>query len=276
MLAIAALASAPPKEIKVGLIRAMLRDVPRARQQTLEKQFREVMTAQTGFEGDVVMMDAGADGRRALTDGDVQLVVFSGLDFAWSRPKNQTLMPLVIAVPDPDALRAVLVVAQTDPAKDVAALKGKTLALPSDTTDDALQFLTRKCPTPASPLASHFAKITTPASLEDALDDVVDGTAQAALVDAAALKMFERRKPSRRAKLRVLLESAPLPPSVLAYRSDKLDAATVTKLRDGLQNAHSTEAGQRLLSQIRVKRFDAPPADFDKTLAEAARTLPPG
>lgn len=233
------------------------------------------MTAQTGFEGDVLVIDTVDEVRKQLRAGEVQVAVFTGFEFAWGRAKNPDLRPLVVSAPDPDALKVVLVVAADSPVKDLNALKGRKFALPSDTSADAIQYLTRKVEAAGSTMSAMFGAPVATTSIEDGLDDVVDGKADAALVDRAALRAFERRKPSRAAKLKPLLESAPLPPCVLAVCAGKLDDEAANKVKTGLTTAHQSEAGTRLLRQLRIQRFDAPSSDFDKLIAEAARQVAP-
>jgi hypothetical protein len=78
-------------------------------------------------------------------------------------------------------------------------------------------------------------------SFEDAetpLDNVVDQTEQAAVVDRLGLEAYQRRKPGRFARLKLLSESPPMPPAVIAYYEGNLDPQTVTRLRVELTQAH--------------------------------------
>jgi ABC-type phosphate/phosphonate transport system substrate-binding protein len=274
-MAVAVMAADPPQPIRIGLLKALVRETPRERLNVLEQQFREVMKAQTGLDGEIRVVDTADDVARSLADGGLQFAAFSGLGFAWLKPVQPKLAPLMIGVTDPDSRKAVIVVARDAAAPDLKALRGGKLALPGAATEDARQFLRCACLKAGVTVRDCFPATTNPESVEDAMDDVVDRAADAALVDRAAMKMYERRKPARFAKLRVLLESDPLPPGILAYRTDKLDPATVERIRAGLANAHQSDAGRRLVNQMRIQRFEPAPPDLLDVLSAAARQFPP-
>src|SRR5207244_6848780 len=61
----------------------------------------------------------------------------------------------------------------------------------------------------SSDLKTFFPKITSPENTEDALDDVVDGVVQAAVVDRAGLEAYKRRKPGRFNRLKEVARSQP-------------------------------------------------------------------
>src|SRR5947209_3538462 len=56
-------------------------------------------------------------------------------------------------------------------------------------------------------LDTFFAKVTPEQNAEDALDDVVDGAVQAAVVDRAALEGYKRRKPGRFGQFKPVAQS---------------------------------------------------------------------
>src|SRR5262249_49919207 len=110
--------------------------------------------------------------------------------------------------------------------------------------------------------------------VETVLDEVVDGIQEAAVVDRLGLEVYQRRKPGRFARLKKLSESPPMPPALIAYYDGNLDPQTVTRLRDGLTNAHQLKQGELFLTLFRLTRFVPPPPDFERVLADTRKTYP--
>ena len=119
-----------------------------------------------------------------------------------------------------------------------------------------------------------FAHLAAPATIEDALDDLVDGIVQAAVVDNVGLASYARRKPGRFAKLKVLLTSEPFPDTVVAYRDRCVDEATLQRLQQGLTQAHKSPVGRNMLALWNITSFEAKPADFESLLASSAKAYP--
>ncbi len=120
-----------------------------------------------------------------------------------------------------------------------------------------------------------FSKMTTPPNSEEALDDVVDKDAAAAIVDGVAFDSFKRRKPGRASKLRVVLTSDIFPTAVIAYRPGVVDEATLTKFREGLVGASSSILGRQMLTLWKLTAFEAVPDDYEATLVEIIKNYPP-
>src|SRR5262249_53934916 len=156
-----------------------------------------------------------------------------GFEFAWARQKNPELRPLVIAVCQHRQLHAHLVVQKDSPIAGWADLKGKVLALPRLTREHCHLYLERHCPGAPGDPRKLFSQVSPPPSPEDALADVVDGTAQATIVDRIALDEYQQRKPARANRLRVLQQSEPFPAAVVAFQPGSLDEAALRRFRDG-------------------------------------------
>jgi ABC-type phosphate/phosphonate transport system substrate-binding protein len=272
-------ASGPPNTegLKVGLLKTMIRDAGPAKFEVLTANFRAVMREQTGLDGDLVTLETPEAMRRGLEDGRVQLGAFHGFEFARQRERSKELEPVMVTAPDPEAMTMILVVAKADPAKGVADLRGATLAATDADSPESQAFLERLCKEAGGNSGEWFPKRYESKSPEDALDDVADGQAAKATVSTRlAWKLFERRKPGRAARLRVLAESEPFPPAVVACVKGKLDPETLTKFRTGMATAHRSERGARLMGQIRIERFAAVPADFAQRMAAVVKSYPPG
>src|SRR5262249_22442436 len=146
-----------------------------------------------------------------------QLGLFSGIEFAWAKCKHPKLQPLVIAVNERPFVRACMVVRKDSPTVCVADLKGKACALPKGSRPHCRLFLQNRCQQCGDAPAKYFAQLATPGNVEDALDDVVDGVADAAVVDELALECFKTLKPARHGRLKVLQQSEDFPTGVIAF-----------------------------------------------------------
>jgi ABC-type phosphate/phosphonate transport system substrate-binding protein len=266
-----------PPAVRVGLISSLFGDAPEPVVQIAMRPFKSILEAQTGAVGQIVPGgDADSLGRQ-LKDGQLQLAVFQGVEFAWARLKQPALKPVLVAVNQGRAVRADLVVLKDGKASCCEDLRGQAVALPRLSRQHCLLFLERHCVPSGSTPEQCFARVTAPGSAEDALDDVVDGAVQAAVIDDADLEAYQKDKPARAAKLKALMQSEPFPCAVLVIASypGALDERLLERFRAGMIDAKSTDRGRQFLKLCRVAGFEAPPADLEQTLADIARAYPP-
>jgi ABC-type phosphate/phosphonate transport system substrate-binding protein len=121
---------------------------------------------------------------------------------------------------------------------------------------------------------SFFSSIAPSDNVEDALDDVVDGKAQATIIDQAALDAYKRRKPGRFNQLKEIGRSQPFPPLIVAYYDSYLDETTLRRFKAGLLNAVKKDKGEMLLTLSRLSGFEAIPADFSQALEASRKNYP--
>jgi len=152
---------------------------------------------------------------------------------------------------------------------------GLSFAIPSTGQRFLRLYAERQAQAAGKNLEVFFAKIATPENVEDALDDVVDGTVQAAVTDRAALEAYKRRKPGRFAKLKEVAKSKPFPPPLVAYYDNVLGQSTRALFKKGLLDASRKERGQTMLTLFHLTGFTTAPADFGRVLAETRKTYPP-
>jgi ABC-type phosphate/phosphonate transport system substrate-binding protein len=257
--------------VQIGLVRTMFRDIPEPMFGIIAKPFNRLMAEQTGMAGEVTLAADAEVLARQIDQGHTHLGVFQGFEFAWARLKHPNLQPLVVAVGKQRKPTALIVVRSDSTIDGLAALKGKTVAVAKGTKEYCRLYLERRGPqgdgcTP---------KLTEPASIEDALDDVVDGSADAAVVDGASLDCFKTLKPGRAAKLKVSATSGPFPAAVIAYRRGELDPTILQRFEHGLITANRTRQGVNLLGLWRLQGFEAPPADYEQHLTETLKAYPP-
>jgi ABC-type phosphate/phosphonate transport system substrate-binding protein len=262
----------PP--LRLGITDSLFRDVPRSQNGSGRKIFSALMKAQTGLSNELAAPAPVAELAQQLEDGRLDFAIVQGVEFAWARQQHPRLRSLLILVNERPYRRAHLVVRQDSDATCWAELKGKALAVPAQSREHCLLFYERPCKSLGQEPEHFFAKILKTPTLEDALDDVIEGQAQAAVVDEVGLEAYARRKPGRFAKLKELARSELFPDSVVAYRAGALDEHTLHRCREGLLGADKQAQGRLLLMFWRVTSFAPLPAGFEDRLVEIAKAYP--
>jgi hypothetical protein len=204
----------------------------------------------------------------------MHLGVFEGYEFAWAQERRPGLKALAVAVNVRRYPVACVMVKQGGPLKGFAGLQGRSIYLPKEGPHHLRVFVEGRCRAAGKTAATFFAKITSQETVEDALDDVVDGAVAAAAVDHAALEAYQRRKPGRARKLRELTRSDPFPPPVVAYHGTALGEATRRRFLAGMLSAHRKEKGRTMLTYFRVTAFQAVPDDYARVLARSRKDYP--
>jgi ABC-type phosphate/phosphonate transport system substrate-binding protein len=268
-------AQAPRGPVKIGLVNSMFRDVPTSLVQVFAPPFQNYMRDQTGLEGQVIVAGDADDLGKQLEDNQMQLGVFYGFEFAWARRKYPNLKPFVVAVARQRTIRAYLVVRNDNPATALGDLKDKALSIPKRSREYCLLFLDRELSKMGTDQQSFFSNVVHHANMEDALDDVLRDKVQAALVDGIALSSYEQVKPGCFARIKVLAQSEPFPPGIVAYREGSLDNATLTKFKDGLISANHSARGKDLLALWKLAAFENVPADLNQSLEYILKIYPP-
>ncbi len=245
-----------------------------AKEKAGRETLHQFIKDETGLNNEIVGQEKWQNLADKLAKGQYHLGVFNGYEFAWAQEKYPDLKPLVVAV-NVDRYPVALVLTKRDnPATDLAGLRGQTLAVPVTGKAFLRLFVDRQSMAINKKADGFFSKITTPDNVEDALDDVVDGTGQAIVVDRAALEAFKRRKPGRFNQLKEVARSQPFPSTVVAYYGSTLDEPTLRRFKDCLLNAKRKEKGEMLLTLSRLTGFEVVPEDFAKVLAETRKAYP--
>lgn len=266
---------ASQQPVAVGVASSFFRDVPEPLVASITQPFSALLEAQTGVPGRLVPGGDPLTIGRQLMDNKLQLAVLHGIEYAWVHDRYPEIRPLMIAVNQQRHLRANLVVRSGSETHDFACLEGKCLALPKGTREHCRVFLQKHCKECGKDPGHLFGKITSPPNVEEALDDVVDGGAQACVVDGVSLDCFKRRKPGRFNRLRVAVQSEVFPAGVLAYRPGAMPEETVRRFRDGMINADRSPVGRQLMTLWRLTGFEDVPADYDQVVAAIVKAYPP-
>jgi ABC-type phosphate/phosphonate transport system substrate-binding protein len=261
--------------VKVGLTTTIFPGLSEAMLKAAARPFKSLLESATGVTGEIVQ---GGDSRGLadkLKSDRVQLGVFQGIEFAWARVSNARLEPIVICANQQRTLKALLVVRSASGFKSPGDLAGKILTEPAETREHCKVFLERKCVPASSTVKKFYKKVVLACDVEEALDEVVDGNAQAALVDALAWASYRRAKAGCARKLRVLLESDIFPCAVIACQKDRFEPERVQRFRDGLIGSRNSPRGRQLLEFLRITGFEAIPSDYDQLFASIVKSYPP-
>jgi ABC-type phosphate/phosphonate transport system substrate-binding protein len=263
-----------PAVLLVGSSGATTDPAARRREEVSRPTLQRFIKEETGMTSKVSHQKDWRDLADRLAAGTTHLGVFGGYEFAWAQERRPGLKPLAVAVNVHVYPVACVMVQRGSPAKDFAGLRGGSLFLPAEGPHHLRLFVGRCCRKAGKPADGFFARISTRGSVEDALDDVVDGTLPAAAVDRAALEAYRRRKPGRAGRLRELTRSGPFPPAVLAYHGNALGEAVRRRFVAGLLAADRKEKGRMMLAYFHVTAFQAVPDDFARVLARSRKEYP--
>ncbi|HLZ09010.1 MAG TPA: PhnD/SsuA/transferrin family substrate-binding protein, partial [Chloroflexota bacterium] len=194
-----------PAPLQIGMLASFYRGVPDSNIKASTEAFKKLMNRDVGRDGNVETIPDPFDMGKQLADGKLQIAVFHGFEYAWIRTKYPALKPLTLAVNQKPEFRCLVVVRKADGPKDFDGLKDKVLAVATGSREESRVYVDRL----DSPKGKkkHFAKYTTPPTVEDALDDVVDDVCQATVVDNVALETYQKRKPARFDRLRIVSQS---------------------------------------------------------------------
>ena len=189
-------------------------NVPKDADETaVEDIYRQFIQAETGFGSDFVVLENHEVLAERLASGKLQLGVFMGYEFAWAQARHPKLKVLAVSVNHHSYMYPALVVHRDGPVSDLADLKGKTLALPRWGQGYGRLFVAAQSRRAGQDPGAFLGHIDSFEDAETPLDEVVDGTQQAAVVDRLGLEAYQRRKPGRFARLKKISESPPVPPA---------------------------------------------------------------
>ncbi len=264
-------AARPPAAIRLGVLGGMFRDVPPALVHAAATPFRELFKKQTGLDGEVEVVADHEELATKMRDKKLHLGVFHGFEWAWVKDRYPELVPLAITIP-PRRPQAVLVVNADAKAATLADLKGATVAVPIATKAHCRLFLDRL--TDSLPAGACTPKEMPESGPDDVMDAVVDGKADAALLDIATMTAYQNNRPGRGAQLKVLAQSDPFPPTIIVYRQDAMGADLANKIKSGLVRTKDEPSGRAFLFLWKLKGFEEVPAWYNGELRAVAKQYP--
>ena len=142
---VAAQPSNDSSTIEIGLVKQFFNDVPDVMIKIATEPFGDLMKDVTGFQGKLCYKSDAFEIARKLDKGEFQIGVFHGHEFAWLQKAYPKLRPLMLAVNQYSEVRAYVVVNKTNEAKDLKALRGKSIDVPLLTKEHCNLFLEKAC-----------------------------------------------------------------------------------------------------------------------------------
>jgi ABC-type phosphate/phosphonate transport system substrate-binding protein len=264
-----------PQLLRIGTSGSLALNSGNVSEQAAIDTLKSFIKDETGFDNEILKQNSWRDLAEKMRAGQLDLGVFQGCEFAWAKEKYPQLNALATAVNVYQNRYAYIVARKDNPVQNFAGLKGQAIAIPASAEGQLALFVDHLASQAGKSPESYFSRETHPKSVEDAIDDVVDGVVQAAVVDRVGVEAYKRLKPGRFRQLKEVAHSGPFPSPVVADYNAKLDSATVSKVVNGLLSSNQTDRGQRLLEMFKLTGFQRPPADFDQLLQTVRRDYPP-
>jgi ABC-type phosphate/phosphonate transport system substrate-binding protein len=266
--------SARSSTLRIGVVGTLFRDMPEPMVQIIMGPFKAMIESTSGMTSQLVTVPEPDRLAQDLADDKLQLAVFHGVEFGWAQERHPRLRPLVVAVCRQRTLHAYLLVKRDSRVSGFRELKGKIVALPRQSRDHCRLYLERRCEECGCAAEEYLAKVARPAHAEDAIDDVVDGRVDAAVVDDAGLDRYEQDKAGRFAQLKTAQRSEPFPCGLIAYNPGAIDETTMDRLRDGLLNCNRSRNGRDLLGTIRITALEPVSPEYEKLVVDIVKAYP--
>ncbi len=264
------------KPILLGMAKSFFNDLPDVFIKISTDPFAPVVKKTMALDARLSPGDNAAEMAQKLDNGQLQIGVFHGFEYAWAKQQYPDLQTILVVVNKHRDVRTFILVHQDNPAKNLAELRGKTLALALGTKEHCRMYLDRKCADNNQPnAAAFFGKIERSKSCEDALDQICRKNVDAAVIDTIWLEHYKDIKlPYFNRHMRILDQSEAFPSAVIACKKGALSAATLARFRDGLANIHNDRDGLDMMKMLNIHAFEAPPADFGQTIADFLKAYP--
>jgi len=262
------------KAVRIGMMRTIFKDTPDSLLQILMKPFSSVMESQTGLSGDLVMSPNYDKLGKQLCDGEIQVGVFHGFEFAWAKLKYPDLEPLMLAVNNKAILKSYVVVADNSGIKSVDDLKGKSVSFARGNREHCRLFLEHRILPANTSSEKFFGKINLNADAEDAFDGLASGDVEVVLSDSAPWESFKLQKPGTAGKLRVVMISEEFIPAVIGYNPKKLDQNIRDSFKNGMLSASENPKSRRMLEFVKISSFETIPEDFNEQMSQMLKSYP--
>jgi len=260
--------------VKVGLSATLFPGLPERILRAAAAPFKTLLEGQTGVKGQIVAGGQPMTLAGKVNAGSVQLGVFQGIEFARARHKYPTLQPLVMCSKGQSQLQVYLIVLTSTKAAALDDLAGKALAMPGDSKEHSNLFLAHRCAPAGKTPEKHYSKVMKVADAEDALDALIDGDVDAAVIDNVAWELYKQHKPGCAKSMKVLVKSEIFPCAVIAYKPGTLDKSQVASFRAGLIAAKKSAKGKEMLRFLGLTGFEEVPATYERLFTDINKAYP--
>lgn len=262
-------ASDPPV-LHIGIMNSMVKNLSPTLQLFLGVEFNGLVKEFTGLPSKVYPDTDLERADRNLHSGDLHLVIYQGVEFAWARVKDPQLQPLMVATFKQPTLHAVLVTRKDEPVSGFGDLKGKDIFMLG--REHCRLFAEKEV---GGKVSEYFGSVRQTCNIEAALDEVLLGKVQAAVVDNVSFEIYQTLHPGRFERLQTVAQSEAFPAPVIAYRQGALSERMLAGFRDGMQKCNQTDRGREALAAFQFASLAPVPADFQQTLDAILKAYPP-
>jgi ABC-type phosphate/phosphonate transport system substrate-binding protein len=251
------------RKISIGITPTLVADLSLEKLKFIGEEFPLLVKEFTGLVGTLERPATTMELAAKVADGKDQFGVFQGIEFAEAQTKHPELQPILLTIYRTPEVKAILVAKNEGGADSFAALKGQEVAVLKEGKEHIRRYAQKEA---GGDAAKFFSKVVNPATAEAALDAVLQGKVQAAVVDSASFDQYKEVNPGRFRKLKIIGSSPVFPPSVIACNPNKVDAGTVKTFQDGMLKADQTAKGRDVMGTFKISSFQPVPADFEKSL----------
>jgi ABC-type phosphate/phosphonate transport system substrate-binding protein len=261
-------------EVRLAASRTLLRGGDPAAAEAALKLISRLVHSQTGVPVECVAFQDGTALAKGMNSGNAAMGLLPGIELAWMNKKNAGLRPMLLACNENISLKALVVVRADAALPSVTSLKGKRLSFPKMNFNHTFLFLDKAIRDAGYQPAHFFASCTAAANPDAALEAVLEGDADVAVVDEVAMEVYRGRKPGRAKRLRVLQESSKFPCAVIVCKPEMAKSEEVKKIQQGLSTAHERPAGRQMLSLMRLSAFVPVTAEYEQLLKDVLKDYP--
>ena len=244
--------------VRIGMVSSLFNDIPPGLVEFAGGPFKMMVKEFTGLDGQLKVGGDAYEVGRKLSTRELDLAVFHGFEFGWARQKYPGLRPLTIAVSKFRQVNAFLVVRSDSDIKTFGDLSGKDVGFPRKSKEHCRIFMERSCVDFAQCGSKRFFnQVFASANADDAMDDVLRGKLQAVVTDNASLEEYEQFKPGCYARLKVIKQSEPFPPAVVAFYEGRVGGGYAQALSRRHDHRQSIAARPRYDEHLQNDGFRA-------------------
>jgi len=259
------------QEVSIGIVPSLIKDLSEGQQKFIRGEFPILVKEFTGLDGKLVEDKSVEDVASKALDGTHQFAVFQGVEFAWVSEKHSQLKPLLTAIYRTPRNEAMLVAKKGGAIKSASDLKGKPISWVKAGKEHIVLFARKLA---GDDPEKYFGKMTAPTNPEAALDEVLLGKVEGAIVDQSALDVYKEVNPGRFNRLQILAKSPLFPPSVVAYAQGKVSDQVLNQFKNGMMKANASPRGRDVMSSFRITAFQPVPQEYDTWLADIRKEFP--
>jgi len=192
---------------------------------------------------------------KRLQDEHTNLCVMNGVEYAWIKCAHPELVPLVTAFTTDVKMKGCVVVNAESKVNSLLDLRDKTIYLPERLPHHTYVYLHHAIVKKEGNPKSFFKQAITTANADEGIEGIIDGQADAILLDFDSWKGFLERKPGRSKKLRVLDQSCDFPTPVILYQKNCWSKVELLMLEVALCMAHEKPYSRQLFNFWGISRF---------------------